>query len=54
MVILHPVGRLPADLPALVQALESEGAAVALVACAEPYDHALEAIESADSVIVWR
>lgn len=54
MVILHPAGGPPADLPALARALESEGAEVALVACAEPYDRALDAIEGADSVIVWR
>lgn len=54
IVILHPAGAPPADLPDLARALEAEGATVALVECAAPYERALDAIEESDSVFVWR
>lgn len=54
IVILHPAGGPPADLPALVRALESEGAKVTLVECAAPHERALDAIGCTDGVIFWR
>lgn len=54
IVILHPAGGLPADLPVLARALEAEGTEVTLVECAAPYDSALDAVEHADRVVFWR
>lgn len=54
LVILHPAGGLPADLPVLARALEAEGTKVTLVECTAPYENALDAVEYADRVIFWR
>lgn len=54
IVILHPPGPLPAELPAVVRSLEDQGALVKRVELGDRYDDALDGIAWCDSVIVWR
>ena len=37
----------------LAESLRAEGAQVAVLACAAPYDTVLDAIEAAESVLFW-
>ncbi len=54
IVILHPAGGPPAELPDVARALEAEGAEVRLVQCGPSYERVLDEIENSDSVLVWR
>ncbi len=44
----------PADLPALVQALQERGAQVTVQTCGEPFEAVLDGVATADTVLHWR
>ncbi len=53
ILLLHDAGSLPAGIEDLAAQAHAQGAEVKVLACAEPYDAVLDAIEKADTVLFW-